>query len=90
VGRGHGNKRHCLEGHTGEVRFLAFSPDGRTLATGGYGGVVHLWDVASGKERARFTGHTGLIWAAAFAPDVRTLATGGEDTTILVWDVTGP
>src|SRR5262249_18020507 len=45
---------------------IAFSPDGRTLATGGEDGVVRLWEVASGQERRRFTGHTGWAYRVRF------------------------
>jgi WD40 repeat protein len=69
---------------------LAFSPDGKTLATGGHGhDAVRIWEVSTGGVRARFAGHGGYVRALAFAPDGRRVATGSEDTTALVWDVTG-
>jgi hypothetical protein len=66
-----------------------FSPEGRTLAVGGAGGVVRLLETASSQDRARFAGHGGDITALAFSPDGYRLASGSRDTTVLVWDVTG-
>jgi len=44
-----------------------------------------LWELATGKERARLTGHRGSVLAVAFAPDSNTLATGGIDGRALLW-----
>jgi RNA polymerase sigma factor (sigma-70 family) len=67
-------------------RTLAFSPDGRMLASGSWQ-VVQLWDVAAGQERLSFTAHRGEVMSVAFLPDGRRLATGSPDTTVVVWDL---
>jgi RNA polymerase sigma factor (sigma-70 family) len=70
------------------VGSVAFSPDGRTVAAGGYR-TVYLWEPASGKERARLTGHRSEVSSLAFSPDGRLLASGSYDYTALVWDLSG-
>jgi RNA polymerase sigma factor (sigma-70 family) len=63
---------------------LALSPDGKSLITPGL--TPLLWEVATGKVRARIKGHAAWVGAVAFSPDGRLLATGSRDTTALVWD----
>ena len=49
--------RLTLAGHTERVMSVAFTSDGKTLASGSYDGTVRLWDVATGQERATLKGH---------------------------------
>jgi RNA polymerase sigma factor (sigma-70 family) len=72
------------------VSAVAFSPDGRSLAWGGWNEpTVHLIELATRGERHHFTGHRGRITAIHFSPDGRLLVSGGNDATALVWDLAG-
>jgi WD domain, G-beta repeat len=67
---------------------LAYSPDGRTLASAGRDRFIHLWETATGKKRATLAGHTGTVYAVSFSPDGKTLASAGQDGVVRLWDLT--
>ena len=71
----------------GAVTSVAFSADGRTLATGNADGTTRLWDMAGHRQIAALTGPTGPVTSVAFSPDGRTLATGSTDDTARLWDM---
>ena len=78
-----------LNGHTDPVYAVAWSPDGKTIATAGFDNTVRLWEAASRKEIKSFEGHTKIVLAVAFSPDGRQLASASLDNTAKVWDLPG-
>jgi WD40 repeat protein len=85
-----GKEKALFKGHDATVWSLAFSSDGKTLASASFDKSVKVWDVATGKLKVTFNGHKNdrvLYLYVAFSPDGRILASGGEDKTIKLWDV---
>jgi WD40 repeat protein/predicted Ser/Thr protein kinase len=74
-------------GGEGQQKGLAYSPDGRWLASTTPDFQVALWDVKTYRPSARWSGHSGEIFSVAFSPDGRRLASAGKDRIVRVWDV---
>jgi outer membrane protein assembly factor BamB len=75
-----------LVGHTNKVFSAAFSPDGKTLATGSADQAVRLWNIETMKERAVLKGHTDAVRCVAFSRDGNTIASASSDRTVKLWN----
>jgi WD40 repeat protein/serine/threonine protein kinase len=72
---------------TGLIRDLAFSPDGRSLATAENAGTITIWDCRTGQRERQLRGHNRLTSYVAFSPDGTKLASASWDSTVAVWDL---
>ena len=64
---------------------VAFSPDGKTIASSGNDATVRHWEVSTGKVSGKLCCQQGAVNSVVFSPDGKNLATGGSNTTALIW-----
>jgi WD40 repeat protein len=81
------NRVRPLRGHTDVVYAVAFSPDGRYLASGGMDRAIQLWDRDTGHEIQPLPGHESWVCGLAFSPDSRWLLSASEDRSLKLWEV---
>lgn len=74
-------------GHTACVLAMAYSPDGRYVASGGQDNTIIIWDLYSRKELRKLIGHTFYVNYISYSPDGKFLASGSSDGTIRIWNV---
>ena len=77
---------HTLTGHSSYVYSVAFSPDGKTLASASADQTIKLWNL-EGQLLHTLTGHSQLVYSVAFSPDGKTLASASADDTIKLWTI---
>ncbi|NMB90349.1 MAG: WD40 repeat domain-containing protein [Chloroflexi bacterium] len=82
-----GRRMYDLEGHQGQVKSVAISPDGITLASGAWDDTVRLWHLPTGSPRMALNGHSDYVQRVIFTPDGKTLLSAARDGRICVWDV---
>jgi WD40 repeat protein len=67
---------------------VAYSPDGRLLASGSTDKTVRIWDLATAREIRTLVGHSDWVTGVTFSPDGSRLASSSYDRTVKIWDVT--
>jgi len=82
-----GREVRLLQGHTSWVESVAFSPDGKVLASGSMDMTIKLWEIGKGSLLGTLQGHTETVYEVDFSPDGRLLVSGSADRTIKLWDV---
>ncbi len=81
-------EQNRLLGHTRDIATVAFSADGKYIATGSYDTTVKIWN-SQGKELQTLKGHTDVVTGVGFSPDGKYIATASIDKTLIIWNMDG-
>jgi WD40 repeat protein len=81
-----GTRLYTYRGHSGGLESVAWSPDGKRIASGSGDGTVQVWDAVDGGNGFTYKGHSGWVRSVAWSPDGKRIASGSGDGTVQVWD----
>src|SRR5207248_8087414 len=77
-----GARLHIFRGHTQQIRGIAWSPDGKHIASASYDNTVRVWEVAEGGHVYVYLGHFSAVYTVAWSPDGKRIASAGYDQTV--------
>lgn len=77
---------HTLTGHSGSIRAVAISPDGKTVASGSADKIIGIWNLGSGKLIQTLTGHANGVSSVAISPDGKAIISGSDDGKLKLWE----
>ncbi len=80
------NKPFIYRGHSSTVDTVAWSPDGKRIASGSYDNTVQVWNAGDGSQPFTYKGHSDMVAAVAWSPDGKRIASGSADNTVQVWN----